>query len=546
VTITLRVICLSAAFFFVPVLALDAANLPHIRMENGTGQLIVKGQPFLILGGELGNSSAGTAAQADVIVPKLVAMHVNTALIPVAWEQIEPKDGTFDFSILDHWIETARGHNLHLVLLWFGSWKNAFSNYAPTWVKSDPNRFPRAESSDGRPLEILSALSTETSRSDSRAFAALMRHVREKDSEQQTVLMVQVENEVGHLGQGRDRSPEANRQFQGHVPEGLMRTLAAKRLQFSPELADHFNQQGQNWSDVFGDAADEVFMAWNYAAYIEAVVHAGKSEYALPMYVNAQLPAPQERAGEYPSGGPHPYYLEVWRATAPSIDFYSPDIYWPNFEYWVQRYQLPGNSLFIPEARLESASYNAFYAYGEARAFGFSPFAVDSLTVPEKNDGSKPPIMPAYEVLDSLRDLLPAAQAAGLTRGLVLHSTSPRPTQTVALGGYLFEATLSRSWPARTLTTDDGAMLILQATPGEFYIAGSGLTVSFTRDPDVDAGIAGIENVEQVSRSGGHWITERRLNGDQTNQGRQLLLDPHQPHIYHVRLYSIQHQNHLP
>ena len=545
-TITLRVICLSAAFFFVPVLALDAANLPHIRMENGTGQLIVKGQPFLILGGELGNSSAGTAAQADVIVPKLVAMHVNTALIPVAWEQIEPKDGTFDFSILDHWIETARGHNLHLVLLWFGSWKNAFSNYAPAWVKSDPKRFPRAESSDGRPLEILSALSTETSRSDSRAFAALMRHVREKDSEQQTVLMVQVENEVGHLGQGRDRSPEANRQFQGHVPEGLMRTLAAKRLQLSPELADHFNQQGQNWSDVFGDAADEVFMAWNYAAYIEAVVHAGKSEYALPMYVNAQLPAPQERAGEYPSGGPHPYYLEVWRATTPSIDFYSPDIYWPNFEYWVQRYQLPGNSLFIPEARLESASYNAFYAYGEARAFGFSPFAVDSLTGPEKNDDSKPPIMQAYEVLDSLRDLLPAAQAAGLTRGLVLLSTSPRPTQTVALGGYLFEATLSRSWPARTLTTDDGAMLILQATPGEFYIAGSGLTVSFTRDPDVDAGIAGIENVEQVSRSGGHWITERRLNGDQTNQGRQLLLDPHQPHIYHVRLYSIQHQNHLP
>ena len=164
--------------------------------------------------------------------------------------------------------------------------------------------------------------------------------------------------------------PEANRLFQGRVSDALTRALVAKRLQFSPELAAHFNQQGQSWSQVFGDAANEVFMAWNYAAYIEAVAHAGKSEYALPMYVNAQLPAPQERAGEYPSGGPHPYYLEVWRAAAPSIDFYSPDIYWPNFEYWAQRYQVPGNAIFVPEARLESASYNALYAYGQARAFG--------------------------------------------------------------------------------------------------------------------------------------------------------------------------------
>jgi len=82
-------------------------------------------------------------------------------------------------------------------------------------------------------------------------------------------------------------------------------------------------------------------------------------------------------------------------------------------------------------------------------------------------------------------------------------------------------------------------MLILQASPGEFYVVGAGLTVSFTRDPDVDGGIAGIESVEQVSRASGQWIIERRLNGDQTNQGRQLLLDPHRLHIFRLRLYSI-------
>jgi beta-galactosidase GanA len=365
-----------------------------------------------------------------------------------------------------------------------------------------------------------------------------MHHIRDKDSQQQTVLMVQVENEVGYLGPGRDRSPEADRIFRGPVPEVLIRALTAKRMQLSPELAAHFNQRGQSWSEVFGDAADEVFMAWNYATYIETVAHAGKREYALPMYVNAQLPAPQERAGEYPSGGPHPYYLEVWRAAAPSIDFYSPDIYWPNFEYWVQRFEIPDNPIFIPEARMGNAPHNALYAYGQARAFGFSPFAIDSLAWP-KVDDPKPEMMQVYELLDSIRDLLPAAQTAGLTRGLVLHKSSPRPTQTVALGGYLFEATLSQSWPERSVIADDGAMLILQTSPGEFYVVGSGLTVSFARDPDVDAAIAGIESVEQVSRASGQWTTERRLNGDQTNQGRQLLLDPRQQHIYRVRLYSI-------
>lgn len=515
----------------------SSAEVPRIVNGSSGGQLIVDGKPYLILGGELGNSSAGTAAQADEILPRLAQMHINTVLTPVAWEQIEPVEGKFDFSILDHWIDTARQQHLHLVLLWFGSWKNSFSSYTPAWVKRDTQRFPRAISAEGLDTEILSTLGPETERSDARAFAALMKHVKDKDAEQQTVLMVQVENEVGYLGRGRDRSAAANRLFSSSVPPTLIDQLSKRRDSLSPELAPNFHPQGKTWREVFSDAADEVFMAWNYARYIQSVTEAGKREYPIPMYANCQLPAPAERAGEYPSGGPHPYYLDVYRVTAPALDFFAPDIYWPNFEYWIKRYELPGNAVFVPEARLEPAPFNAFYAFGAARAFGFSPFGVDSQQAPN-TAALHPTLTDTFAAIDSLKDLLVAAQTSGATRALVLHSSSPRPTQTVAIGGYLMTATLSRSWPDNSLLTQDGAMLVLQSAPNEFYIAGSGLTVTFSRDPDVDNQVGGITSIEEVSRVGGKWTTLRNLNGDQSNQGRQLSMSASQIHIYRVTLYA--------
>lgn len=517
----------------------SSAELPKISKSGNGGQLIVDGKPYLILGGELGNSSAGTAAQADSILPRLSAMHVNTVLMPVAWEQIEPAEGTFNFDILDHWIDAARQQHLHLVLLWFGSWKNSVSSYVPAWVKQDPKRFPRAESATSDELEILSTLGPESLHADSTAFSSLMKHLKQKDEDRQTVLMVQVENEVGYLGRGRDRSAAANRLFEGAAPAKLVQELQEKRHSLSPELRANFNPAGKTWRDIFGDASDEVFMAWNYARYIEAVVQAGKREYALPMYVNCQLPAPGERAGEYPSGGPHPYFLEVYRVTAPSIDFYSPDIYWPNFEYWIDRYRFAGNAVFVPEARMDSAPYNALYAYGEAKAFGFSPFGIESLQPSKSEDSAGPNIAQVYDILGQMSDLVLVSQASGNLRALVLHKDSPRPSRTITLGGYLFECALSRSWPSRALSTDDGAMIAIESGRNEFYIAGSGLTISFSRDPDTDNKIGGIASIEEVNRSANDWTVVRRLNGDQNNQGRQLQMDPHRIGIFRVKLYVI-------
>ncbi|PJF38504.1 MAG: glycoside hydrolase family 42, partial [Phototrophicales bacterium] len=110
---------------------------------------------------------------------------------------------------VDEMIYEARRHGLRLILLWFGTWKNGMSSYAPAWVKRDFRRFPRVKIHDGQLVEILSTFSTETRDADARAFAELMRHLKTIDGDDHTVIMVQVQNEVGVLGDSRDRSPIA-------------------------------------------------------------------------------------------------------------------------------------------------------------------------------------------------------------------------------------------------------------------------------------------------------------------------------------------------
>ena len=350
-------LALTAAFIFPPAVCRVTAapsSPPHLQAQGTATQLIVDGRAFLIRGGEIGNSSASNPATFEQHWAKLKSLNLNTVLVPVYWHLIEPQEGRFDFATVDELLRQAREHKMRLVLLWFGSWKNSMSCYAPDWMKLDSKCFPRAADRKGQPQEILSPFSPENCDRDVAAFAALMRHLKEVDGQQHTVIMVQVENEIGMLPTPRDHSPAAENAFNQPVPDELRRFLAVHANELHPQLKYAWSAAGGRsagkWTDVFGESAagEEIFMAWHFARSTEAVTEAGKKAYTLPMFVNAALIRPGHQPGQYPSAGPLPHLIDVWRAAAPGIDFVSPDIYFQNFIDWARRYHVPGNPLFIP------------------------------------------------------------------------------------------------------------------------------------------------------------------------------------------------------
>ncbi|MEY8327076.1 DUF5597 domain-containing protein [Lachnospiraceae bacterium 54-11] len=339
--------------------------VPEIRRdENEIARLYVEDEPFLVLGGEVHNSSASDPKYMEQHVwPNLRGMNVNTVLLPVCWEMIEPKEDEYNFSLVEELIKQARQEKMYLVFLWFGLWKNGESFYAPEWVKRDCKRFFRARYHNGAESETISPLCEEAVKRDKAAFGKLMEYLKEHDR-QHSVLMVQVENEIGFLKSDRDYSIIANEDFGKEIPDTLQRA---------------YHKSG-NWADAFGDDAAEYFMAWHYARAVEEIARNGKEIYPLPMYVNAWLEQHPDRAGVYPSGGPVAKLIPLWQMAAPSLDMISPDIYVPDFKSECIAYTQHGNALFIPEtgSNLKSAS-RVFYAVGAHHAIGFAPFGIEDI-----------------------------------------------------------------------------------------------------------------------------------------------------------------------
>jgi beta-galactosidase GanA len=509
-------------------------------------QLVVDGRPMLLLAGELGNSSASSAAYMAPHWARLKAMHLNTVLAPVSWELIEPTEGRFDFTSVDDLIREARAHDLKLVLLWFGAWKNSMSTYVPGWVKRNQERFPRAQLPNGQGLDILSAFSPANQAADAHAFAALMAHLKAVDEARSTVLMVQVENEMGMLPAARDYGALAEAEFRAPVPQPLIDYLVAHRGHLEPELESLWQARGApthgTWRDLFGegDAAAEVFTAWHYARWADAVARAGKSAYPLPMYVNAALNRMGKAPGEYPSGGPLPHLLDVWKAGAPTLDLVAPDIYFPSFVDLAARYRRADNPLFIPEAnnaeRPEGPA-NAAYAIAELDAIGFSPFSIESVDARDSN-----PLAAAYDVLEELSPQILAAQGLGRMAGfrprVLEDGTVIDLPVTRRIGDWRFSVSfVDTQSPRAGQDTASHGGLIIQTGPDEFLIAGQGMIVT-VQPVGPGAPLAGIESAWEGRYDGqGRWVPGRLLNGDQTHQGRHLRLAPGEQQIQKVRFY---------
>ncbi len=529
----------------ITVLPHEASSIPHLEKRGTAIQLIVNGRSYLILGGELHNSSSSSLDYMKPIWPELKKMNLNTVLVPVSWELIEPTEGKSDFTLVDGLIRDARKSDLHLVILWFGSWKNSMSCYAPEWVKTNILRFPRAESSDGEGLETLSPFSNVNRDADARVFAALLKHIRKIDGQKHTVIMIQAENEIGMIPEARDHSAIANEMFSKPVPKELMDYLQQHKDTLVPEFRAIWENTGfktsGTWEEVFGSGieTEEIFMAWYFARYTDTVAAAGKAEYSLPMYVNAALIRPNYKPGQYPSAGPLPHLMDVWRASAPQIDFLSPDIYFPNFAEWCEKYHRSGNPLFIPETRPIVA--NLFCAIGQFDAMGVSPFGIED-EFSRLTASNSPSVKQAYKALSQLSPLILENQGKGKIAGVWLDESNQ--THKVVLENYTLNVAHEFTWPYssgyhQTNTWPRTGGLIISTGPDEYVIAGSGLIVTFASNSPQKP-IAGIVSIDEGNYVNGRWISGRRLNGDEDHQGRHLRLPPDQCGIQRVKLYSYQ------
>ncbi|MDZ7608515.1 MAG: DUF5597 domain-containing protein [Cyclobacteriaceae bacterium] len=515
---------------FILVFAISLSGMaqqqaPFLQKKGTATQLIVHGKPFIILGGELGNSTATTMENMQSVWPKLKAMNLNTVLIPVYWELIEPQEGTFDFSLVQDLIEEARKNNLKIVFLWFGSWKNSMSSHAPAWVKLDQDKYPRVKDQSGKSQEILSSFSESVLKADIRAFENLMRFIKDNDSKEHTVLMVQVENEIGMLPSARDYQSLANAAFAKNVPSELMKYLQKNKDRLVPEFHAIWKENGYknsgSWEEVFGKGlhTDEIFMAWYYSEFANQVAEAGKKIYPIPMFVNAALNRPNTEPGKYPSAGPLPHLMDVWKAAGNAVDFLSPDFYNPDFKHWCDLYTRQGDPLFIPEHVFDqTAAAKALYAIGQYEALGFSPFSIESKEYPEDE-----PLGKMYALTNELSPLISSQRGLGKIKGVLASKTILETDPT--LGKYELtckhDYTLSWSPGAGLEEWPTTSAIIIQTGDDEFFVAGSGVVITFKNreNPSVNVGLL---KVDEGSFENGEWKVIRHLNGDQTHQGRHV------------------------
>ncbi len=530
-------------------------SIPYLKEEQGKKILMVNEKPFIMISGEVHNSNSSSVEYMEQVWDKAEELGMNSLLLPVTWELIEPEEGKFDFTLVDGLIEQARRRGNKLGFLWFGAWKNAQCYYAPAWVKTDLERFKRAEVEKGKnfvhlkdfhgmPYTTLSYLCEATKESDARAFRELMIHIKEIDEQENTVVMIQVENEVGLMGSARENSDEADALFEAEVPQLFADYMNEHTDTMVSDVRSAVEEGAKsgNWKAVFGDVAEEIFSAYHISSYVHKVATEGKEVYSIPTVANCWLDK-GEKAGKYPSGGPVSRVMEVWKYCAPSIDIIAPDIYVPDFCDVCDQYVKMGNPLFIPETATHSyAGPRQVYVVGHYHAFGYAPFGFEEMGEPFSAtaaylfgvDTSDPALSTPQNVEEygwyskALNDMMPILAGNYGTSDLQAVISERKENDTMIFGEYGFKAMMDLP----ILTRKDGVCLISKISEDEFYIIVNGcLLVPFSANqekPNLD-----ILSLEEGRFENGNWKMIRKLNGDEVAIKRY-----DKPTLLKIRLFT--------
>jgi len=373
-----------------------------------------------------------------------------------------------------------------------------------------------------------------------------MRFVKSFDENEQTVIMVQVENEVGLLGDTRDRSELAETAWNEPVPsiltEGLLDRWDELHIACQANLSKAIDQTSTAWKDVCQtpDQSDELFMAYHYARYLEQVASRGKSAYDIPMFANAWLRAETEetngvsggaKPGTYPCGGPVDTVLDVWQIVAPSLDFLGPDIYGPKHTEACQKFSHRGQPLFIPEQSIETGgAVRAWEALATYNALGCSPFAIDH------TDDVKNAFPPHWELLNRIAPILLQARRDDLPmKGFYFDQfqrgeKDPQPSRVFEMGQWRLN--VKRPHMIWDINAGYGAGygMIMQTGPDTFLLIGAGYKVIFESliegttfsglDSVIEKDVIGDDEQGQA----GTLKDLRWLNGDETRSNSEAVM----------------------
>jgi beta-galactosidase GanA len=521
--------------------------IPRIVENDGRYALLVDGSPYLILGAQSNNSSDWPAT-----LPKVWSaidyLHANTLETPIYWEQFEPKPGQFDYSAVDTILAQARERHVHLVLLWFGTWKNGSQHYMPEWMKLDPERYSHVTNKNRELVDSPSPFAQASLDADVRAFTAFMRHLKQADP-QRTTIMVQVENETGTWGALRDYSAAANKLFDAPVPAEVMKAMNKDVGTSVP-----------NWHEAFGDEAEVNFHAWAIAKYVGKIAAAGKAAYSLPLYANAALRDPLKPGapGSYESGGPTDNVLSIWKAEAPAIDVLAPDVYLldtPSYLKVIELYHRADNALFIPETVGSAHAARFLFSALGSQAIGYSPFGLDytrtrpaTAADPAAQNAFLDPTAQNYKLIGPMMRDIARLNFEGKLQATA--EVEGQSTQTLHFGTW--DAIVSygggRGGAAKGNSEPIGRALVAQLGDNQFLVTGYFSRVDFRpagtdqqrRSQKIVSG-TGQEpsalidgkwqhrqflRVEEGAYENGAFKPARILNGDQTDWGLNFNSEP--------------------